>query len=175
MESHRLVLAGLSALSALVITTPAEAATLQYWWFDAEANQLVFTTDSGVQPRAQMLFNPTRIVVDLPNTRLGSSSREQNVGGPVATVRVGQFDQQTTRLVIELASDYTVPSQSVQVQGRQNNQWVVQLPSPTQTSAAGATGGTIQSTTTANRVSGNSETGASAVLSGVVTTGDGFF
>jgi len=174
MESHRLVLAGLSALSALVITTPAEAATLQYWWFDAEANQLVFTTDSGVQPRAQMLFNPTRIVVDLPNTRLGSSSREQNVGGPVATVRVGQFDQQTTRLVIELASDYTVPSQSVQVQGRQNNQWVVQLPSPTQTSAAGATGGTIQSTTTANRVSGNSETGASAVLSGVVTTGDGF-
>ena len=40
MESHRLVLAGLSALSALVITTPAEAATLQYWWFDAEANQL---------------------------------------------------------------------------------------------------------------------------------------
>ena len=77
--------------------------------------------------------------------------------------------------MIELASDYTVPSQSVQVQGRQNNQWVVQLPSPTQTSAAGATGGTIQSTTTANRVSGgNSETGASAVLSGVVTTGDGF-
>jgi N-acetylmuramoyl-L-alanine amidase len=174
MESHRLVLAGLSALSAVVIATPAEAATLQYWWFDAEANQLVFTTDSGVQPRAQMLFNPTRIVVDLPNTRLGSSSREQNVGGPVAAVRVGQFDQQTTRLVIELAPGYTVPSQSVRVQGRQNNQWVVQLPSPTQTSAAGATGGTIQPTTTANRVSGNSETGASAVLSGVVTTGDGF-
>jgi N-acetylmuramoyl-L-alanine amidase len=174
MESHRLVLAGLSALSAVVITAPAEAATLQYWWFDAETNQLVFTTDSGVQPRAQMLFNPTRIVVDLPNTRLGSSSREQTVGGLVETVRVGQFNQQTTRLVIELAEDYTVPSQAVRVQGLRNNQWVVQLPNPTQTPSDGPQGGTIQPTTTANRVSGNNETGAEAVLSGVVTTGDGF-
>ena len=180
MESQRLILAGLGALSAVVVTTPAEAATLQYWWFDAEANQLVFTTDSGVQPRAQMLFNPTRIVVDLPNTRLGSSSREQQVGGSIQGVRVGQFDQQTTRLVIELASGYTVDPQSVRVQGVRNNQWVVQLPEPAEGSSggaanpAGAGGETIPTATTANTVSGNNETGAGAVLNGVATTGDGF-
>ncbi len=178
MESQRLALAGLSALGALIITAPAQASTLQYWWFDAEANQLVFTTDTGVQPRAQMLFNPTRIVVDLPNTRLGSSSREQQVGGSVQAVRVGQFDQQTTRLVIELGSGYTLAPQDVRIQGVRSNQWVVQLPEPQQgsggTASSGGTSNPISTTTTANQVTGNQVTGATAILSGVVTTGDGF-
>jgi N-acetylmuramoyl-L-alanine amidase len=176
MESKRLVPAGLGALSALVIVAPAEASTLQYWWFDAEANQLVFTTDSGVQPRAQMVFNPTRIVVDLPNTRLGTSSREQRVGGMVQEVRVGQFDQQTARIVIELAAGYTLNPQAVRVQGVRNDQWVVQLPEPTQAASGGTvgSGGAIPTTTTANQVTGTGDTGATAILNGVVTTGDGF-
>ena len=176
MESQRLVLAGLGALSALVMTAPAEAATLQYWWFDTESNQLVFTTDTGVQPRAQMLFNPARIVVDLPNTRMGSTGREQTVGHAIREVRAGQFDQQTARLVIELDPEYTVDPQAVRVQGVRNNQWIVQLPEPSHnaTSRTGNSGETIQTTTTANAVTGHSESGAAATFNGVVTTGDGF-
>mgnify|MGYP006292131623 FL=1 len=178
MESQRLVLAGLSTLSAVVVTLPAEAATLQYWWFNAETNQLVFTTDSGVQPRAQMLFNPTRIVVDLPNTRLGSGRRDQSIGEAVRQVRVGQFDQQTARLVIELGAGYTLDPQSVRVQGVRNNQWVVQLPELTTNGAAAAAAGSggdlAQTAPTANQVTSSGETGAEAVLNGVATTGDGF-
>lgn len=180
MESQRLVLAGLATLSALVITRPAEATTLQYWWFDAQANQLIFTTDTGVEPRAQMLFNPNRIVVDLPNTRLGSSGRNQVVGGAVREVRVGQFDQQTTRLVIELNADYTLDPQAVRVQGVRNNQWIVQLPEPSRNADSGATSPAdagsraITTTPTANQVSSGSTSGAAATLTGVVTTGDGF-
>ena len=180
MESQRLVLAGLSALSALVISAPVQAATLQYWWFDAEANRLVFTTDAGVQPRAQMLFNPARIVVDLPNTRLGSSPREQRVGSGVREVRVGQFDQQTTRLVIELDEGYAVDPQTVRVQGVRDNQWTIQLPEPHRQQAgsggpvSGTAGSPIPTSATANQVTNNRETGGTAILNGVVATGDGF-
>jgi N-acetylmuramoyl-L-alanine amidase len=178
MESQRLVLAGLGALSTVVMAAPVQAATLQYWWFDAAANQLVFTTDSGVQPRAQMLFNPTRVVVDLPNTRLGSSNREQRVGDGIQTVRVGQFDQQTTRLVIELAAGYTLDPGAVRVQGMGRNQWVVQLPEATAgpggNPGAASQPGNIATTATANTIASGNGTEAQAILNGVTTTGDGF-
>jgi N-acetylmuramoyl-L-alanine amidase len=176
MGSRWLVSGTLGTLSALVMVAPARAATLQYWWFDAQTNQLVFTTDAGVQPQAQLLFGPTRIVVDLPNTQLGSTSTRQAVGGAIREVRAGQFDRQTARLVIELADGYTLDPQAVRVQGIQPNQWVVQVPTPVGgTPAASATPGAIPPpTTTANQVQGNTGTGAEAILQGVVTTGDGF-
>jgi N-acetylmuramoyl-L-alanine amidase len=177
MESHWLASGVLGTLSAVVIAAPARAATLQYWWFDAQANQLVFTTDAGVQPRAQMVFGPTRVVIDLPNTQMGGATTRQAVGGAIREVRAGQFDRQTTRLVIELAADYTLDPQAVRVQGVRPNQWVVQLPTPVQAAPSTTTppGTTIPPpSTTANQVHGNSGTGAEATLNGVVTTGDGF-
>ncbi len=173
MESRWLTLGALATLGALVVAAPARAATLQYWWFDAQTNQLVFTTDSQVQPRAQLLVNPTRIVVDLPNTQMGSTNASQSVGGAVREVRAGQFDRQTTRLVIELAPGYSLNPQDVRVQGVRPNQWAVQLPTLNQ-GAAPASGALPPPTATANRVQGNTGTGAGSILSGVVTTGDGF-
>ncbi|NJL45711.1 MAG: AMIN domain-containing protein [Leptolyngbyaceae cyanobacterium SM2_3_12] len=157
---------------------PARASTLQSWSFNAETNQLVFTTDTGVTPRAQMLFNPMRVVIDLPNTQMGNSPASQTVGGAVREVRAGQFDRQTTRLVVELTEGYALNPQDVKVQGLLSNQWVVQLPPPSQASP-GATpapaGATIPPpSTTANQVQGASGAGAEATLNGVVTTGDGF-
>lgn len=177
MESRWLTLGftsgALATLGALVVAAPARAATLQYWWFDAQTNQLVFTTDSQVQPRAQLLVNPTRIVVDLPNTQLGNTNASQTVGGAVREVRAGQFDRQTARLVIELAPGYSLNPQDVRVQGVRPNQWAVQLPTLNQ-GAAPASGALPPPTATANRVQGNTGTGAGSILSGVVTTGDGF-
>ncbi len=177
MESRWLTLGltsgALATLGALVVAAPVQAATLQYWWFDAQTNQLVFTTDSQVQPRAQLLVNPTRIVVDLPNTQMGSTNASQSVGGAVREVRAGQFDRQTTRLVIELAPGYSLNPQDVRVQGVRPNQWAVQLPTLNQ-GAAPPSGALPAATATANRVQGNTGTGAGSILSGVVTTGDGF-
>ncbi len=177
MESKWLAL-GLTSgvfatLGVVMVTAPAQAATLQYWWFDAQTNQLVFTTDAQVQPRAQLLVNPTRIVVDLPNTQLGHTSTSQAVGGEVREVRAGQFDQQTARLVIELSPGYSLNPQEVRVQGIRPNQWAVQLP-PLSQGTAPPTGALSAPTATANRVQGNTGTGAAAILNGVVTTGDGF-
>ncbi|MDA0268491.1 MAG: AMIN domain-containing protein, partial [Cyanobacteria bacterium] len=168
--------AGLGAASALMITLPAAAAQLQSWWFDADQNRLVFTTDSAVQPRAQLIFNPTRVVIDLPGTTLGRPTANQRVGGAVREVRVGQFESQTTRLVIELNQGYTVDPQQVSVRGITANQWMVQLPTPERLPAdsAGPTA-SPSSGGSANSVTGERVANAATQLDAVLTTPDGFF
>lgn len=146
---------------------PAEAAQLQSWWFDAQANRLTFITDTGVQPRAQLIINPTRIVIDLPNTTLSAGSNRQVVGGALYEVRSGQFDQQTARIVIELSRGYIVDPQQVQVQGVSPTHWIVQMPTPEQ--------GTVESIPAeTNQVQGQTGGAAAAQLEGIVATGDGF-
>lgn len=119
-----------SILGALLWSTAAAAANLQSWQFDANRNRLEFTTDEGVQPRAQLIANPTRLVIDLPGVTLGRSTVTQTVGNVVRSVRVGQFDAGTTRIVIELAPGYTLNPQQVQFRGNTPSQWSVQLPNP---------------------------------------------
>jgi N-acetylmuramoyl-L-alanine amidase len=160
---------GLAATSALVYTLPAEATQLRFWRFDQQRNQLVFNTDSPVQPRAQMVFNPTRVVIDLPGTTLGRPSQRQAVGGAIREVRSGQFDSQTARLVIELAPGYTMDPRAVEVRGVVVMNGWCSCPNRNNPGAPRrATGG--------NSVTGEYSTnGAMTFLSGVVTTADGFF
>lgn len=126
----------LSCLSGLagvaLLAGSAHADTLQTWRFDARQNRLDFTTDEGVQPTAQLIVNPTRVVIDLPGIRLGRPKVTQAIGGTVQAVRIGQFDAQTTRVVIEFAPGYTVDPQQVKVRGTTPTQWSVQLPASAQ-------------------------------------------
>jgi N-acetylmuramoyl-L-alanine amidase len=106
------------------------AGKLTFWRFDNNANRLVFTTDDRVQPRAQMITNPTRIVVDLPGIKLGQANINQSLGSTVRSLRIGQFDADTTRVVIELAPGYTVDPGAVKIRGVSPTQWTVELPDP---------------------------------------------
>lgn len=117
-------------LSSFLLALPADATELQFWRFESQGNRLTFTTDEGVQPRAQLIPNPTRIVIDLPGTRVGNVVRTQPVGGAIREVRVGQFDAETTRIVIEMAPGFTIDPQQVRVRGTTPTQWSVQLPTP---------------------------------------------
>jgi N-acetylmuramoyl-L-alanine amidase len=119
------------ALAAwLCFTAPAQAGKLLFWRFDAAQNRLNFNTDSRVQPTAQLIPNPTRIVIDLPGTTLGRPTVNQPIGGAIVSLRVAQFDPFTTRLVIEMAPGYTVDPQQVKVRGITPSQWTVELPTP---------------------------------------------
>ena len=120
----------LSSLSLWLWAFPAEAGRLLFWRYESNQQRLVFTTDEAVQPRAQLIFNPTRVVVDLPGTVLGRPTVKQAVGGTVRSVRVGQFDPQTARIVIELAPGYTVDPQQVKIRGLSPTQWTIELPTP---------------------------------------------
>lgn len=103
---------------------------LQSWRFDAAQNRLYITTDDGVQPKAQLIANPTRLVIDLPGTTVGRPGITQPRGNGIEAVRVAQFDARTTRLVIELSPGYTLEADRVTVRGATANQWTVELPTP---------------------------------------------
>jgi N-acetylmuramoyl-L-alanine amidase len=70
------------------------------------------------------------LVIDLPGISLNRLPMSQPVGGAIASVKVGQFDPQTTRLVIELSPGYTLDPQQILFRGATANQWTVQLPTP---------------------------------------------
>lgn len=117
-------------LALLVYASPAQAGKLLFWRFESANNRLIFTTDDKVQPTAQLVPNPTRVVIDLPGITLGRPTVNQPIGGKITGVRVAQFDSYTTRLVIEIAPGYTVDPQQVKVRGLSPTQWTVDLPSP---------------------------------------------
>jgi N-acetylmuramoyl-L-alanine amidase len=120
-----------STLSLVLLSTPAAAGRLQSWQFDAAQNRLVFTTDEGVQPRARLLFNPTRLVIDLPGTSFDRRTvSNQSLGDAIQSIRVGRVDRRTTRLVIELKPGFTLDPQQVIFRGASPRQWTVQLPTP---------------------------------------------
>ncbi len=119
-----------------LITLPAQAARLQFWRYDAIQNRLEFTTDQGVQPRAQLVANPTRLVIDLPGIQLGRPAVTQPGNGTsIQSLRVGQFDRDTARIVVELAPGYTIDPNQVRFRGASPQNWTVQLPTPQLTSA----------------------------------------
>ncbi|MDB9447488.1 N-acetylmuramoyl-L-alanine amidase [Anabaena sp. CS-542/02] len=115
----------------VLLSSPAVAAKLESWRFDANQNRLEINTNSPVQPQAQLIFDPTRLVIDLPGTTFGRPQSTQQVGGAIRVVRVGQFDPQTTRLVVELSPGYTLDPQQVKFESVGGSRWLVKLPSPT--------------------------------------------
>ncbi|HEY9632159.1 MAG TPA: serine hydrolase [Coleofasciculaceae cyanobacterium] len=119
-----------SFVSVVLLTYPAKADSLVSWNFNSNQNQLNFTTDEGIQPKVQLLANPTRLVIDLPGIVLGKPKTNQKVGQVIQEIRVGQFDADTTRMVIELAPGYKLDPNKVQVQGESSTRWFVQLPAP---------------------------------------------
>ncbi|MEG5163231.1 N-acetylmuramoyl-L-alanine amidase [Microcoleus sp. AT3-A2] len=119
-----------SFLSVFLLAGAAEAARLQSWRFDASENRLYITTDGGVQPKAQLIFNPMRLVIDLPGTSLGRPSVSKPLSGAIESVRVGQFDNDTTRIVVEIRDGFTIDPQQVKFRGISPSEWTVDLPTP---------------------------------------------
>ncbi|RCJ37058.1 N-acetylmuramoyl-L-alanine amidase [Nostoc punctiforme NIES-2108] len=113
-----------------MLSSPAMAARLESWRFDANQNRLEINTVGAVQPQAQLIFNPTRLVIDLPGTTFGRPQLTQQVGGGIRSIRVGQFDVDTTRIVVELAPGYSLDPKRVQFVGTTGDHWTVQLPKP---------------------------------------------
>ncbi len=134
----------LVAASLVLLPVPAHAARLSNWRFDTGRNQLEFATDQDVQPKAQLVTEPTRLVIDLPGINLGRPSFTQSVGREgVRSVRFGQFDRNTARIVVELAPGYTLDPNQVKFRGITARRWTVQLPSPQRNSSTSIDAGPV--------------------------------
>ena len=130
----------LTIFSFLLLCSPAAAAAkLEEWGFDVNRVQINFTTSGAVQPRSQLIANPTRLTIDLPGITLGYPAvNRQILAAGIESVRVGQFDPQTTRLVVELSPGYTLNPDKVKFQGNSDRDWIVSLPDPIYVGASGS-------------------------------------
>ncbi len=167
--------------SILMLSSPVLAAKLESWRFDANRNRLEINTNGDVQPQAQLIFNPTRLVIDLPGTQFGQRQITQPVGGAIRAIRVGQFNPQTARLVVELSPNYTLDPKKVKFVGKTGSRWTVQLPKPTRQSSVTSSNENVYNTVTINTPTRKNYSPvaasrtAEAQIQRLLVTGDGFF
>jgi N-acetylmuramoyl-L-alanine amidase len=119
-----------SVFSCVMVTLPATAAEVVSWRFDPAENRIDFTTTGEIRPSAQMLANPSRLAIDLPNTTLNQPTQGQQLSGGIRSLRVGQFDQATTRMVLEFDPGFAVDPQQVLIKASTSKQWSVYIPTP---------------------------------------------
>lgn len=116
-------------LSVLGLATPAEAGKLTYWNFDFKDARIDLITSSGVKPRALVVPNPTRVIIDLPNTSVSKAKNLKKINGRyIKALRVAQFNKSTTRVVLELSRRYTLSPGKIEIKGIAPNRWFVRLP-----------------------------------------------
>ncbi len=119
-----------SFFGIFLFCSPAQAGKILSWDFKAQDNNLNFITDEAVQPKAQLLNNPTRLVIDLPGTTLGRKTVKEQYNGVVRGFRIGQPEPNTSRIVIEFAPGYTIDPQEIEFRGFSPTQWTVEFPQP---------------------------------------------
>jgi N-acetylmuramoyl-L-alanine amidase len=119
-----------SVFSFVMVSLPATAAEILSWQFNATENRIDFSTSAAVKPEAQLLANPSRLILDLPETRLNQPTSSQVLSNGIKSLRVGQFDVDRTRMVLELDPDYTIDPQQILIQASTDKQWSIQLPTP---------------------------------------------
>ena len=158
----------------LLLTFPAQASRLQSWRLDSARNQLEFSTEDGVQPRAQLIPDPTRLVIDLPGVTFGRPQVTESYNGAIRSMRVGQFERGITRIVVEYAPGYTIDPNQVRFRGVTANQWSVQLPTP-QFSGTRAPPPITPRPPISNTPPVDNVPGAASQVQGVQATTDGFF
>ena len=172
--------------TVIMLSSPTLAAKLESWRFDRYQNLLEINTNSPVKPEAQLIFNPTSLVIDLPGVKLGRSQLPQQIGGGIREIRVGQFDEQKTRIVLELNPGYNLDPQQIKFLGKSPNRWTVQLPKLATDSSLSTTNNTTSNNNNYNLanidpqlkpefspIANNSK--ATTQIEKLQITGDGFF
>jgi len=118
--------------AAIALETCSTAATplakLNNWRFSPKTQQLEITLSANTTPRYFYLAQPPRLVLDLPNTKLGKITTQQNYSGATRSIRISQLNANATRIVLDLAPGTVLDPKRVQLQpvSRKNStRWVL--------------------------------------------------
>jgi len=120
-KCKRLIRASLFGLYAAIAfntnsSIAAPTVKLEDWRFSPQGSQLEISVSAPVKPQYFYLPQPPRIVVDLPDTKLGYVSTQQNYNGAVQRIRVSQLNEDITRIVMDLAPGSFFDRNQVQLQ-----------------------------------------------------------
>jgi len=112
----KLSIASLIAVSAVGFSEQlASSANLTGWRFDPSTNQLEINLDQATLPRYSLLSQPTRIVIDLPNTQLGTVQTQQTYSGAVRAIQLLRSQSNVTTIVLELSPQFVLTPEQVQL------------------------------------------------------------
>ncbi|MDY6899296.1 MAG: AMIN domain-containing protein [Cyanobacteriota bacterium] len=120
-KCKRLIRASLFGLYAAIAfntnsSIAAPTGELEDWRFSPQGSQLEISVSAPVKPQYFYLSQPPRIVVDLPDTKLGYVPTQQNYNGAIQSVRVSQLNEDITRIVLDLAPGTFFDRNQVQLQ-----------------------------------------------------------
>lgn len=121
-----LVVPQLCSFSSTVAATPA--ARLDDWRFTPERLQLEISLSGDTRPQHFSLREPNRIVIDLPNTKLGYVPTKQDFSGAIKSIRLSQLNTDVTRVVLDVAPGTVLDANQVQLQlftWQRQNIWVL--------------------------------------------------
>jgi len=115
------------ALGLLVVPT-AWANRLQSFIYDPPRNRIEFSLTADTEPKGMVMYNPLRIVIDLPNVVYNGSTIRRQVGTGVENVRIGRLNDQTTRLVVEFAPQVNFDPARLRLKTDNTGKWTMELP-----------------------------------------------
>ncbi|MEO1376634.1 MAG: AMIN domain-containing protein [Cyanobacteria bacterium J06635_10] len=120
-ECKRLISALLlSSYAIIALDTNSSIAAprvqLENWRFYPQSSELEISLSAPSQPQYFYLSQPPRIVVDLPDTKLGNVSVKQDYNGAIQRIRVSQLNENVTRIVMDLAPGTFFDRNRVQLQ-----------------------------------------------------------
>ncbi|MGC9526403.1 MAG: AMIN domain-containing protein [Limnospira sp.] len=111
-------------------------AVIPNWSLNPETGRVEVQLPDGVRPELAVVANPTRIVLDLPNTQVGVNVTELYESGMVRRVSLTQFQPETARITVDFAPGLVLDAEEIDLrQIGVENQWVlrpnaIQLPPP---------------------------------------------
>jgi AMIN domain len=108
---------GLIAFTPITIAQPVPPlAQLNNWEFNPKTQQLEISLSATATPKYFYLVQPPRLVLDLPNTKLGKVLTQKDYSGAIQRIRISQLNENVTRIVLDLAPGMQLQPNQVQLQ-----------------------------------------------------------
>jgi N-acetylmuramoyl-L-alanine amidase len=109
------------SLFGLITLTPnisiaQTVAQLNSWEFNPKAQQLEINLSATATPKYFYLPQPPRLVLDLPNTKLGKVLTQKEYSGAIQRIRISQLNENVTRIVLDLAPETQFQPKQVEFQ-----------------------------------------------------------
>jgi hypothetical protein len=119
-------LLSLNGWMELVLANSSPRATLHKWLFHVKSQQIEINLSNKTKPEYFYLEQPSRLVIDLPNTQLGNVETQKTYSGRIQKIRLSQFSSQITRMVIEFRPGTVVDMNAMGVQtSHQSKRWIL--------------------------------------------------